>query len=83
MIIIDFINFFILLLNFIIIKRLPQNKNFKFQICSKIKYKIKIADIIKLTVEELLTFNNIRKENIIEKENKEKIRRIRNEITIL
>lgn len=80
MIIRDFINFFILLLNFIIEKRLPHNQNLKFQIDYKIKYKIKIEDIIKLNVEELLTFNHITKENISGKENKEKIRRIRNKI---
>ena len=78
MIITDFINFFIVFINFIIEKAMPKNQNIKFQIGYQLKPKIKIENINILTVEELLIFKNTTMENLNGKENKEKIKNIRN-----
>lgn len=81
-IITNFINFFIIFVNFIISKLIKEEKII-FQIGYQIKNKIKLEDLISLTVEQLLTFQSLvnqNSKNINKKEevqNSEIIKRVR------
>ena len=68
----SFINFLIKFINNIIFKKL--HKKYKFYIGHKIKSKIKFADILKLKVKEILTFQS---KNIINNKNEEHIKNIK------
>lgn len=81
----NFVNFIIKFINFIVRKKI-RNESIKFGIGYQLKYKIKLENIIELTVEELLLFkqnnngknkgNNIKEEKLENENNIKKIRKL-------
>ena len=60
----NFVNFFLIFINFIINQKINE-ESIKFQIGYQLKNKIKLEDILLLTVEKLLTFEPHSKKKIL------------------